>query len=134
MGSLVNLFIIRTVNSGGNYELSGLISYSLKKKKLEKPEFSKILGKLTEERDKDQQTTSDSRRSMYCLGKRKELKISHLLFQRDLIRCASGRHWAIPYSSRDDDFHLKVNTQPNKSEQFKKMQRVCHKLFSQKKD
>lgn len=30
--------------------------------------------------------------------------------------------------------HLKVNTQPNKSEQFKKkMQRVCHKLFSQKK-
>ena len=90
MGSLVNLFIIRTVNSGGNYELSSLISYSLKK--LEKPEFSKILGKLTGERDKDQQTTSDSRRSMYCLGKRKELKISGLFFQRDLIRRASGRY------------------------------------------
>ena len=29
--------------------------------------------------------------------------------------------------------HFKVNTQPNKSEQFKKMQRVCRKLFSQKK-
>ena len=105
-GSLVNLFIIRTVNSGGNYELSSLISYSLKKKKLEKPEFSKILGKLTGERDKDQQTTSDSR-SMYCLGKRKELKISSLFFQRDLIRRASGRHWAISCSSRDDDFAFK---------------------------
>ena len=133
MGSLVNLFIIRTVNSGGNYELSSLISYSFKKK-LEKPEFSKILGKLTEERDKDQQTTSDSRRSMYCLGKRKELKISGLFFQRDLIRRASGRYWAIPYSSRDDDFAFKSIPSRIRVSSLKKMQRVCHKLFSQKKD
>ena len=59
--------------------------------------------KLTEERDQDQQT-SDSRRSMYCLGKRKELTTSNFFFQRDFIRCESGRHWAIPYSSRDEDF------------------------------
>ena len=55
-----------------------------------------------------------------------------MFFQRDLIRRASGRHWAIPYSSRDDDFAFKSIPSRIRVSSLKKMQRVFHKLFSQK--